>query len=274
MLSNVRYIMNYIRLKDVSVHKEFPDDKPRIQLSDIETQNILSKNHHLIQSTKSFLNHVLDNILVNEKFIILSDEHGTIINAIGDTLIMQHFFESGFKLGTKMTTDSVGENALAVSLEKKSINIFRPEQHQIGFLQQWTEIGTPIIVCDKVVAAISINIHFEDDVSHCNLVVDLISRYISALLEKESLSKYKTDKNRFFGYLILNNEFVLTPKEIQVLYEIFRGEKISSLHEKLFVSTNTIKTHLKNIYSKLNVNGHKECITLIDNVIMNKLKNS
>jgi len=266
--------MNYIYPKEGYAHKRFPDDKPRLQFSDLETREILAKNHDLIQSTKSFLNHVLDNILVNDKFIILSDEHGTIINVIGNTLIMQHFFESGFKLGTKMTIDSVGENALAVAVTKKSINVFKPEQHQILFLQRWTEIGTPIVVCDKLVAAISININFEDDISHCNLLVDLISRYISALLEKESLSKYKTDKTRFFGYLILNNEFGLTPKEIQVLYEIFRGEKISSLHKKLSVSTNTIKTHLKNIYSKLNVNGHKECVMLIDDVIMNKLKNS
>ncbi|EPB4256416.1 LuxR C-terminal-related transcriptional regulator [Yersinia enterocolitica] len=266
--------MNYIQLKNGYSSLEVSDDRPKLQLSDMETQNTLKRNNHLIQSTKSFLIHVLDNILVEDKFIILSDETGAIINIISDPPIMQHFFECGFKLGTKMTIDSIGENALARSLISKNINISRPDQHQINFLKQWTEIGTPIIVNDDIVGAISIYIKFEEDISHCNLVIDLISRYISALLEKESLSKYKTDKTRFFGYLILNNEFGLTPKEIQILYELFRGEKLSSLPKKLFVSTNTIKTHLKNIYSKLNVKGYKECLSLIDGVIMDKLRNS
>jgi len=266
--------VNYIQLKNDYTSVGVCDDRPKLQLSDMETQSTLKRNNYLIQSTKSFLIHVLDNISVEDKFIILSDETGAIINIIGDTPIMQRFFESGFKLGTKMAIDSIGENALALSLISKNIHISRPDQHQVNFLKQWTEIGTPIIVNDIIVGAISIYIKFEGNISHCNLVIDLISKYISALLEKEILSKYKTDKTRFFGYLILNNEFGLTPKEIQVLYELFRGEKLSSLPKTLFVSTNTIKTHLKNIYSKLNVKGYKECLSLIDDVIMDKLRNS
>ena len=115
--------MNYIQLKNGYSSLEVSDDRPKLQLSDMETQNTLKRNNHLIQSTKSFLIHVLDNILVEDKFIILSDETGAIINIISDTPIMQRFFECGFKLGTKMTIDSIGENALARSLISKNINI-------------------------------------------------------------------------------------------------------------------------------------------------------
>jgi len=49
-----------------------------------------------------------------------------------------------------------------------------------------------------------------------------------------------------------------------VLKFIAKGYKNSEIAEKLFVSQNTIKTHIKNIYTKLNVRNRVEAIKMVD----------
>jgi len=54
----------------------------------------------------------------------------------------------------------------------------------------------------------------------------------------------------------------LTPREIEIIALILKGYTNKDIAEKLFVSPNTIKTHLKNIYYKFGVNKKKDLIIL------------
>ena len=56
------------------------------------------------------------------------------------------------------------------------------------------------------------------------------------------------------------DEYDLTEREKEVLQMIARGYKNSEIGEKLFVSENTIKTHIKNIYVKLDVKNRVEAL--------------
>ncbi len=57
----------------------------------------------------------------------------------------------------------------------------------------------------------------------------------------------------------------LTPGEYQVLQCIWEGCTNKMVTEKLSVSINTVKTHLKNIFSKLEVGSRSEAIAVIRN---------
>lgn len=57
----------------------------------------------------------------------------------------------------------------------------------------------------------------------------------------------------------------LTQKEIEVVLKIAEGKNNKQLSEELFVSVNTIKTHLKSIFVKLNVSSRSEVIVLLNN---------
>lgn len=52
----------------------------------------------------------------------------------------------------------------------------------------------------------------------------------------------------------------LSRRETEVLNEIAGGKSHSQIAEELFVSKETIKTHVKNIYSKLNANSKAEAL--------------
>lgn len=60
--------------------------------------------------------------------------------------------------------------------------------------------------------------------------------------------------------LYLSNS--LTPKELEVFFAIVEKGifKTSALARKFFVSSATIRTHLQNIYTKLNINSMTELV--------------
>lgn len=52
----------------------------------------------------------------------------------------------------------------------------------------------------------------------------------------------------------------LTERELEVLKLLTEGENYSTIGEQLFISKNTVKGHIKNIYSKLHVNSRAEAV--------------
>jgi len=59
-----------------------------------------------------------------------------------------------------------------------------------------------------------------------------------------------------------NQEFpiTLTPREFEILQLIARGLSNKAIEENLMLSKNTIRTHIKNLYSKLGVNSRTQAI--------------
>ena len=53
----------------------------------------------------------------------------------------------------------------------------------------------------------------------------------------------------------------ISERELEVLYLIAAGLSNREIAEKLFISLNTVKTHTKNINSKLDVNSRTKAIT-------------
>ncbi|MEM9545457.1 MAG: response regulator transcription factor [Bacteroidota bacterium] len=52
----------------------------------------------------------------------------------------------------------------------------------------------------------------------------------------------------------------LTEREVEVLKLLTEGENYTTIGEQLFISKNTVKGHIKNIYSKLHVNTRAEAV--------------
>ncbi|WGF92358.1 response regulator transcription factor [Aequorivita marisscotiae] len=55
-------------------------------------------------------------------------------------------------------------------------------------------------------------------------------------------------------------ETILSERELEVLEKLSNGTNNSQIADELFVSVNTIKAHVKNIYKKLHVNSRAEAV--------------
>jgi ATP/maltotriose-dependent transcriptional regulator MalT len=59
--------------------------------------------------------------------------------------------------------------------------------------------------------------------------------------------------------ILIKNES-LTSRERQVLKHLSTGRPIGLIGKELHISQNTMKTHLRNIYRKLQVDGRKSAV--------------
>ena len=63
------------------------------------------------------------------------------------------------------------------------------------------------------------------------------------------------------SYFLSNPDIDLTDRELEILHIISLGHSNQEIADKLFVSLNTIKTHINNIYSKLNVKRRTQAVS-------------
>jgi DNA-binding CsgD family transcriptional regulator len=57
----------------------------------------------------------------------------------------------------------------------------------------------------------------------------------------------------------------ITNRELEVINLLIKGETYKDIGKKLFISIPTVKTHVSNIYQKMNINNKVELINLINN---------
>ncbi len=57
-------------------------------------------------------------------------------------------------------------------------------------------------------------------------------------------------------------DYKLSSREIEILKEIVEGNTSANISEKLFISPNTVRTHVNNIYKKLHLNSRTQVINL------------
>ena len=63
----------------------------------------------------------------------------------------------------------------------------------------------------------------------------------------------------------LRTKHGLTAREIDVALLIARGRSKTFIANELFISENTVRTHSKNVYAKLDIHSREELISLFEN---------
>jgi DNA-binding CsgD family transcriptional regulator len=72
---------------------------------------------------------------------------------------------------------------------------------------------------------------------------------------------------------LLKDEFNLTDREVEVAYLLFLGYKNNEIKKKLSITLNTLKYHIRNIYSKLEVNNRDEAIDAVHSILIRNDQN-
>jgi ATP/maltotriose-dependent transcriptional regulator MalT len=90
-----------------------------------------------------------------------------------------------------------------------------------------------------------------------------IQNYLLQVEELKTNIEYGEENYDSIPADLLKN-YDITNRESEVLKLISKGYSNSEIAEKLYVSTNTVKTHIKNIYVKLDVKNRVEAIRKID----------
>jgi ATP/maltotriose-dependent transcriptional regulator MalT len=93
---------------------------------------------------------------------------------------------------------------------------------------------------------------------HYNLIFQLGRDEPSNFLEELSRDCLKRVNLR--NHSQSNSQAALTSRELQVLKHLATGKAINQIGKELHISQNTMKTHLRNIYQKMQVDGRKSAV--------------
>ena len=82
-----------------------------------------------------------------------------------------------------------------------------------------------------------------------------------AVAESKELKPAKDDESALAG---IAKAYGLTPRESEVLALVPTGYTYKKIAEELFISSNTVLSHMKSIYRKTETSGKQELLELID----------
>ena len=110
-----------------------------------------------------------------------------------------------------------------------------------------------------------------EDIEKTNILeIDDLLEFLSEQDNKVSLKEYETDnfssniQDTGMFKQFLNNIDTLSPAE-RVVFDLYmEGCTGKEIAEKLYLSINTIKTHNKRIYEKMNVSSRNELMVYIN----------
>ena len=77
---------------------------------------------------------------------------------------------------------------------------------------------------------------------------------------KAFLTKLKTAISKRFNRIKLTHNFELSNRELEILKLMRENTSNKGIAESLYISINTVKTHVKNIYIKLEVNNRYDAL--------------
>jgi len=98
------------------------------------------------------------------------------------------------------------------------------------------------------------------------IILPLLHRQLSMLLDNHAyltLFSDKSQEKRIEAVKSVVQINQLTERESEIVGLLLRGRTYKMIASELFVSENTVKTHIKNIYSKLNIQSKAQLINLI-----------
>lgn len=127
----------------------------------------------------------------------------------------------------------------------------------------WKVNGDMVIVkiaswLDILVFAYAIGYRMKIKIENSYKNISDLKLYIE---ETDSLKIAKNNTSNAFLKLLRNNDISNTPltlREIDILKYLIEGKNNKQISETLFISHNTVKSHVRNIYFKLNVKNRVE----------------
>ena len=185
-------------------------------------------------------------------------------NYAGATGIMQeHNRLSDSLLGMeKQKAIADMETKYRVKEKNKTIEVLRLEEALHKKQIKYQTVLISLLVVIFVLIAILFYYHRKKNETRQRQLRLELQNYLLRIGELQDEIQEKGNCTKFSEEKI--KQFDLSEREAEVLRLIALGYKNSEIAEKLFISQNTVKTHIKNIYVKLDVKNRVEALKRLD----------
>ena len=89
----------------------------------------------------------------------------------------------------------------------------------------------------------------------------------AASVSEETIVRPRYEDKTALRCDLIGRKYALSQREIEVILLFARGKTISSIAGELFISDNTVKTHMRRLYAKLGIHKKQELFALINSYV-------
>lgn len=237
------------RLAGISIKQK----EPKVTLSHAQLIPHVKLNTQLLTITDRLIYPIISISSNKTYFFILCNYDLVTLKLYASEFTLKLIEKNGIKRGIVFSEESCGTNALAFAKEKKSLITIKAKQHYSNFLKDyWFAAGPIKNMEDKIIAHLAIAIPVSLRIS---LAVELIKTLIVAMERELFLFSLDLKEIKYAIPLPQKIQKVLTPRELEIYQLLLNRLPSKIIANKLCLSVSTVRTHRKNIYKKLNVNG-------------------
>jgi LuxR family transcriptional regulator, maltose regulon positive regulatory protein len=244
--SNLKFIANLCNVGEIRILSRIPNSQDKISSKILKLRNEVLLDPELKSMTWLV---DLAEIIVKKD----TNDLGRIANIIErnpEVIYLQRLGKSilsKFKVVDEAYVKDLPEKS-AFEVIKKNLHLSRAKN--VGIKKQREYLRVALAKGEQVGAR---EIFLRQDNSILELIINLTSENNSVWLE--SLSRAAIERIKERNQLVEISGEQLTEREIEVLKYLVSENSIADIGKSLHISKNTMKTHLRNIYRKLGVDG-------------------
>ncbi|MFB0830477.1 helix-turn-helix transcriptional regulator [Brevibacillus laterosporus] len=121
-------------------------------------------------------------------------------------------------------------------------------------LPGWISLGSPIFINNTKKGYISLNYQSEEHISYIVNIFCYIIKTVEWRLNNVSTSHKEQELEKKC------KDFQLTKKECEIVHSLLENISIKDISKHHFISVETVRTHVKNIYNKVGVNNRVDLV--------------
>lgn len=122
-----------------------------------------------------------------------------------------------------------------------------------------SELGTRWGQTDYIDGPMNLTIFYWFIINAANLIMSYRNNFANAYKEVEKVAVFELDT----ALKELQEKYDLTAREKDLVKEIYEGKSNGEIASDLFISESTVKTHIYNIFRKLNVKNRVEVVCAV-----------
>lgn len=93
-------------------------------------------------------------------------------------------------------------------------------------------------------------------------VMNVINKHLSLRFYNQFPKGIRKSKEHEYSKS-LTSVYHITPREMEIIFEIYNGRSIREISELLYISQNTVKKHSHNIFKKMNIDSRTQLIKVV-----------
>ncbi|MDD3750857.1 MAG: sigma 54-interacting transcriptional regulator [Tissierellia bacterium] len=166
-------------------------------VSDNALQKILNENRDMIMTAIPYIEQIFKFTKGSDFFVLLTDNEGCILNALGDENILSEAFSLKMIPGAYMSEEHIGTNAMSCVVKTNSpIQLSGPD-HYINTYKRWTCSAAPVKDSDgNLIGVVDLTGYTENVHPHTLGIVVSVAKAIEEMLKvKQTNKENKSKKN-------------------------------------------------------------------------------